>query len=175
VLGTLNNCGNGRTPWGTYLTCEENFNGYFGSNGALAHALGAGEPLRPVVPPASATAGTRRTRASTSTPTRTNPTVGWIVEIDPFDPNSKPVKRTALGRFKHENAALAVAANGIVAFYMGDDERNEYIYKFVCAGKLPTRRPRRQPTCWRAARCTWPSSTPTAPGMAGRWCMARTA
>jgi secreted PhoX family phosphatase len=136
VLGTLNNCANGRTPWGTYLTCEENFNGYFGWNGART------ADVRREVPVWHQLHRLRLSLAQVdprfdadATPTSRN-RFGWVVEIDPFAPASKPVKRTALGRFKHENAALVVAANGKVVVYMGDDERNEYIYKFVSSGRL---------------------------------------
>lgn len=142
VLGTLNNCANGHTPWGTYLACEENFNGYFG---AKADAL-ASQPL---------TAHERRyglsaggfgyrwheadprfdIRATPNEPNR----FGWVVEIDPWNKNGAPVKRTALGRFKHESAGVVVGADNKVAVYMGDDERNEYVYKFVSAQRFDPR------------------------------------
>ena len=134
ALGTWNNCGNGRTPWGTYLTCEENFNGYFSSSdGAL--------PLSPAFKRygirhrdwgyAWATADERFDIAGhPNEPNR----AGYIVEIDPLDPRSTPKKRTALGRFKHENAEVAVAANGRIVVYMGDDERGEYLYRYVSDG-----------------------------------------
>ena len=135
-LGTMNNCGSGRTPWGTYLTCEENFNGYFGAASEVS---------------ASATImdGFRRYGVSTKVqPGRynyhgfdprfdvaTNPQephrAGYIVEIDPANPNATPVKHTALGRFKHENAAYGIAADGRVAVYMGDDERGEFMYRWL--------------------------------------------
>jgi secreted PhoX family phosphatase len=140
VLGMLNNCGNGRTPWGTYLTCEENFNGYFGWNGtrtpsALENRYGLtqsgfGYNWHPFDPRFDL-------NANPNEPNR----FGWIVEIDPFAPASKPVKRTALGRFKHENAELVVAANGKVVVYMGCDERNEYVYKFVSNGTFDAANP----------------------------------
>ena len=133
VLGTLNNCGAGKTPWGTYLTCEENFNGYFGSTDAnleLADHFGrygvklegryAYEKFDP--------------RFDISKNPNEPHRFGWIVEIDPSDPSAKPVKRTALGRFKHENAACAVAPNGQVVVYLGDDERGEFLYKYVSNG-----------------------------------------
>jgi uncharacterized protein len=133
ALGTLNNCANGFTPWGTYLTCEENFNGYFGWNGTrTANALenrygltqgGFGYLWHTVDPRFDI-------NANPNEPNR----FGWVVEIDPFNPDSRPVKRTALGRFKHENAELVVTANNKVVVYMGDDERNEYLYKFVSTG-----------------------------------------
>jgi uncharacterized protein len=140
ALGTLNNCGNGRTPWGTYLTCEENFNGYFGWNGtrtptALENRYGVtqnGFGYR------WHTADPRFDVAATpNEPNR----FGWVVEIDPFAPTALPVKRTALGRFKHENAELVVAPNGKVVVYMGCDERNEYIYKFVSNGTFDRANP----------------------------------
>ncbi|MCY4289703.1 MAG: PhoX family phosphatase [Aestuariivita sp.] len=134
-FGTWNNCGNGETPWGTYLTCEENFNGYFSSsdpnlgrpNAMIRYGINiedwgygwakiddrfdvAKEPNEP-------------NRA------------GYVVEIDPFDPEAKPKKRSALGRFKHENADVVLAADGRVVVYMGDDERGEFLYRFVSEGR----------------------------------------
>lgn len=161
--GTLNNCANGVTPWGTYLTCEENWAGYFRrlSSAALTAAIGGADGTK---------AGTAQTRyigsgASTSgsygwanpsggdvsgtglytrwnlTATANDPTAeyyqaantfGWVVEIDPFDTVNAPRKRTAMGRFGHEGAmpAKAVAGKPLV-YYMGDDSRGEYIYKYV--------------------------------------------
>ena len=134
--GTVNNCGNGYTPWGTYLTCEENFNGYFGWNdpgfvstaeqgryGFSREGFGYGWH---VFDP----------RFDLSNPNYSNEEnrFGWILEIDPSDPAKKPVKRTALGRFKHEGCAVAVGAGNRIVAYMGDDERFDYIYKFVSAG-----------------------------------------
>jgi secreted PhoX family phosphatase len=131
ALGTFNNCANGYTPWGTYLTCEENFDAYF------AHPGGA--------PPANLSrygvgvlgANSRYSWHLTDprfdaarSPNEPN-RFGWIVEIDPFDPGSTPVKRTALGRIKHENAAHTVAPDGRVVVYTGDDQVFEYVYKFV--------------------------------------------
>ncbi|HUH61183.1 MAG TPA: PhoX family phosphatase [Candidimonas sp.] len=134
VLGTLNNCGNGWTPWNTYLTCEENFNTYFGTT--------SGNDSR-------TTAQKRYGLMAKSTDYRWEDFIdrydyvkepnesnryGWIVEIDPFDPSSTPKKRTALGRFKHENAAYALSGDKRIVVYMGDDQRDDYIYKFVSEG-----------------------------------------
>ena len=134
-LGTWNNCGNGRTPWGTYLACEENFNGYFSSSdpeievGAAFKRYGIGPKDWGY---AWATADERFDIAKhPNEPNR----AGYVVEIDPLDPGSTPKKRTALGRFKHENAEVVVAANGQVVVYMGDDERGEFLYKFVSDGQ----------------------------------------
>lgn len=145
VLGTLNNCAHGYTPWGTYLTCEENWNGYFSNeSGDVIGELDIerkfnilkGQSRYGVV---KGGFGYRwhevdeRFRADLhpNEPHR----FGWVVEIDPRNPWAKPVKRTALGRMKHEGAQVVVDRHKHVAFYMGDDERNEYIYKFVCAKK----------------------------------------
>ncbi|MEO0990640.1 MAG: PhoX family phosphatase [Pseudomonadota bacterium] len=136
-LGTMNNCGSGRTPWGTYLTCEENFNGYFGTtdeNAALDDAVAAGYKRYGV-----GTSGRYQyeqfdERYDTSKNPNEPHRFGWIVEIDPTDPNSTPVKHTGLGRFKHENAAATLAPDGRVVVYMGDDERGEYMYKYVSNG-----------------------------------------
>ena len=142
VLGTLGNCANGHTPWGTYLTCEENFHGYFGTT---AQRLDQ-QPLSPLEQRYGITANgfdcrwhevdaRFDIRLHAHEPHR----FGWVVEIDPFDPTSTPIKRTALGRFKHESATLTVGKDGTVAVYMGDDERNEYIYKFVSARRYRPR------------------------------------
>lgn len=137
VQGTFANCANGFTPWGTYLTCEENFHGYFALNdGDKPNALqsrygigkGAGYRWHEFDP---------RFNASEH-PNEAN-RFGWVVEIDPYNPHALPVKRTALGRFKHEGAAVRVAKNGQVVVYMGDDEKNEYIYKFVSKNRFSAR------------------------------------
>lgn len=136
VLGTLNNCANGYTPWGTYLACEENFNGYFGTTDPAF----AQTPLEKRYGVSKRGFGYRWHEADPRFDVRAGGQVsnepnrfGWVVEIDPFDPASTPVKRTALGRFKHEGAWVVVDDNQRVAVYMGDDERNEYVYKFVSA------------------------------------------
>lgn len=139
VLGTLNNCAIGFTPWGTYLTCEENFNGYFRKNSAQSGlerrygitAAGGGYLWHTT---------DKRFRADEE-PNEPN-RFGWVVEVDPFKPNSTPVKRTALGRLKHEGAWVQEARDGRVVVYMGDDEQFEYIYRYV--SNLPWRRARRQ-------------------------------
>lgn len=130
--GTVNNCANGYTPWGTYLTCEENFNGYFGATGSWTpteeqqrygfSAGGFGYGWHNFDP---------RFDLSNSNYTNEEHRFGWVVEIDPMDASQTPVKRTALGRFKHENAELVVGRGGRAVVYMGDDERFDYIYKFV--------------------------------------------
>lgn len=131
VLGTLNNCAHGTTPWGTYLTCEENFNGYFVNAGTIP-----ADQARYGV--SSSGFGYRWHEHDARFNADQNPNevnrFGWVVEIDPWDPQSMPVKRTALGRVKHEGATSALARDGRVVIYMGDDERFEYIYKFVSQG-----------------------------------------
>ena len=136
ILGTLNNCGSGRTPWGTYLTCEENFNGYFGATAevAPAEAVAAGYKRYGVstkVEPGNYNYHAFDARFDIAKTPNEPHRFGYIVEIDPSDAASTPVKHTALGRFKHENAASVVAANGQVVVYMGDDERGEFMYKWV--------------------------------------------
>ena len=139
--GTVNNCAHGITPWGTYLTCEENWNGNFGGTGAVdttvATEIGK---LNRRYGVSAAGFGYRWHTTDPRWDVSTNPNephlFGWVVEIDPYDPHSIPVKRTALGRFKHESAQYVVDKDDRVAFYMGDDERNEYIYKFVCKRKF---------------------------------------
>ncbi len=132
VLGTLNNCANGFTPWGTYLTCEENFNGYFQTDSTDPAAISA-HMRRYGVAVGSFGYNWHRvdTRFDVAVAPNESNRFGWIVEIDPKNPHRPPVKHTALGRFKHENAAVVLSADRRVVVYMGDDERNEYIYKFV--------------------------------------------
>ncbi|WP_353815545.1 PhoX family protein [Agromyces sp. SYSU T00266] len=134
VKGTVGNCAGGTTPWGTVLSGEENFNGYFAW--------------------AADTAEQRRYSGSSTTSTETGweqyderfdahhpgyvnepNRFGWIVEIDPSDPTSTPKKHTAMGRFKHEGANVIIAEDGRAVAYMGDDERNDYLYKFVSRGR----------------------------------------
>jgi len=135
-LGTFNNCGSGRTPWGTYLTCEENFNGYFGSSETSTDQ----KPIEVDEGYARYGIGVDGwgydyhlwdARFDTSLNHNEPHRAGYVVEIDPADPTSTPVKHTALGRFKHENAAYALAPDGRVVVYMGDDERGEFMYRWV--------------------------------------------
>ncbi|WP_367133983.1 PhoX family phosphatase [Saccharothrix sp. HUAS TT1] len=134
VLGTLNNCAGGVTPWGTILSGEENFHGYFGNADALADPRLARYGV-------TGGASTRKWERFdkrfdvAQEPNEVN-RFGWVVELDPNDPDSTPVKHTALGRFKHECANVRVAADGRVVAYSGDDERFEYIYKFISTGRV---------------------------------------
>ena len=129
ALGTLNNCANGQTPWGTYLTCEENFHAFFGATAAID--LPAREKRYGLKQESSYQWFTQDERFDLARHPNEAHRFGWVVEIDPMDPTSTPKKRTALGRFKHENAALTVDKSGHVVVYLGDDERGEHLYKFV--------------------------------------------
>ena len=143
LSAVLNNCGAGKTPWGTYLTCEENFNGYFGATGTWT-------PTEAQERYGFSEGGfgygweQYDERFDLSNPTYKNEDnrFGWVVEIDPNNPNRKPVKRTALGRFKHKEAEVTVGRGGRAVVYMGDDQRFDYIYKFVSAGNWKSMRAR---------------------------------
>ena len=132
VLGTLNNCAMGFTPWGTYLTCEENFNGFFFRT---TTPRSRGPRWRNATVSLLSASGfrwyTTHPRFNADTEPNEPNRFGWVVEIDPFDPKSTPVKRTALGRIKHEGAWVQETKDGKIVVYMGDDERNEYIYRYV--------------------------------------------
>ncbi|MFY8135207.1 MAG: PhoX family protein, partial [Aquimonas sp.] len=135
--GTINNCAHGYTPWGTYLTCEENWAGYFVNTGARPREQSrygvptgssryrweTAEERFNTTPTASSAAGDFRNETNGQ---------GWILEIDPSNPDAMPVKRTAMGRFAHEGCVFApVVVGRPMVFYSGDDSQNEYIYKFV--------------------------------------------
>jgi secreted PhoX family phosphatase len=134
VLGTLNNCAGGMTPWGTTLHGEENFNQYFGASVPVTE-----DPAEPRYDRYGISIDAPSARRwdeidprfdIVQEPNEPN-RFGYIVELDPYDPTSTPRKRTALGRFKHEGANVRIAEDGRVVAYSGDDERFEYIYKFV--------------------------------------------
>ena len=133
VLGTINNCAGGVTPWGTYIMAEENFHGYFLGELPEGHPEAANYE-RYGVPGGSYEWGRFYDRFDISKEPNEPNRFGWVVEVDINDPTSTPKKRTALGRFKHEGAESIVAPGGQVVFYLGDDERFDYVYKFVTAG-----------------------------------------
>ena len=137
VFGTFANCAMGVTPWGTYLTCEENFQGYFGGAKDQGFQPDAAQERY----------GTRAggewvdwfkfdARFDMNQHPNEANRFGWVVEIDPMDPTSTPIKRTALGRKRQESATCTLTADGRVVVYMGDDTRFEYIYKFVSRDKV---------------------------------------
>jgi secreted PhoX family phosphatase len=137
VSGMVNNCAGGITPWGTWLTCEENFHGYFWS----AEGLPANHPearnfKRYGVPGNAYAWGKWYDRFDVAKEPNEANRFGWIVEIDPFDPDSTPKKRTALGRNKHEGAAGIINKDGRYVIYSGDDERFEYVYRFVSRDRV---------------------------------------
>ena len=133
VLGTLNNCAHGYTPWGTYLACEENWDGYFASSGALT-----ADHRRNGISPKGR--GYRWHEFDERFDAGRHPNepnrFEWVVEFDPFDPQATPVKRTSLGRTSHEGAWYAPAMDGRAVIYMGDDRQFEYIYKFVSRDRV---------------------------------------
>jgi secreted PhoX family phosphatase len=134
VMGMLNNCGGGWTPWGTVLSAEENFNQYFANRNGLGgtHPQQASLARYGIPGGASERLWERyHDRFDCAREPNEPNRFGWIVEVDPYDPGFVPVKRTALGRLKHEAAAGALAPNGRWVSYTGDDERFEYLYKFV--------------------------------------------
>jgi len=133
VIGTINNCAGGVTPWGTYVMAEENFHGYFMGDLPENHPE-AQNYARYGVPRGSYDWGRFEDRFDLSKEPNEPNRFGWVVEVDIEDPSSTPKKRTALGRFKHEGAESTVAPDGRVVFYLGDDERFDYVYKFVTAG-----------------------------------------
>jgi secreted PhoX family phosphatase len=145
VLGTLANCSGGRTPWGTVLTGEENVDAYFANYDRLLErakkepSLAAVTKAHARLPLPSGQSNRGWELVDARFDAARHPTealrFGWCVEIDPYDPASTPRKLTALGRFKHEAANTAVAKNGQVAVYSGDDAEFEYLYKFVSAGR----------------------------------------
>ncbi|KRW97901.1 PhoX family phosphatase [Paracoccus sp. MKU1] len=135
VFGTINNCAGGVTPWGTYIMAEENIHGYF--LGELPEGHREAENYKRMgIPAGDYQWGNFHRRFDIGQEPNEPNRFGWVVEVDVQDPNSIPRKRTALGRFKHEGAESVVAKDGRVVFYLGDDERFDYVYKFVTAGRF---------------------------------------
>jgi hypothetical protein len=143
AFGTFANCAAGTTPWGTYLTAEENVDDYFG-NGAAAQLDAATALAHRRFGFRQRDSAYRWEYADSRFDSAANPTeslkFGWIVEVDPFAPQRLPKKRTALGRFKHEGATTVLAPDGRAVVYMGDDQQFEYLYKFVSRARFDPER-----------------------------------
>jgi secreted PhoX family phosphatase len=143
VIGTANNCAGGITPWDTWLMTEENWHFYFGTaqlndKGLPNKGLGGAQEKSWAsfdLPGQRANWWKYVDRFDVDKEPNEANRFGWILEVDPFDPNSTPVKHTALGRFRHEGAENAIAGDGRVVVYSGDDDKNEFIYKFVSRGR----------------------------------------
>jgi uncharacterized protein len=143
VIGTLNNCAGGMTPWGTYLMAEENFHGYFWTDTLDAE----GKPDLSAQPQAASMKrygvpgmwyawGKYYDRFNIDKDPNEANRFGWIVEVDPRNPDALPVKHTALGRFRHEGAETTISSDGHLVIYTGDDNRFDYQYKYVSAGTV---------------------------------------
>jgi secreted PhoX family phosphatase len=134
VLGTLNNCAGGTTPWGTVVSGEENFHGYLRVQGNDPRNARYG--LRDAATGYGWELDDPRFDGNNPGYENENHRFGWVVELDPYDPDSTPVKHTALGRFKHEGANVILAQDKRAVVYMGDDERFDYVYKFVSKNRM---------------------------------------
>jgi secreted PhoX family phosphatase len=131
ALGTFNNCAGGTTPWGTMLTAEENIQNYFSGDPTKGPEAGARKRFGMSGKGRYADWGRYFERFNLDKEPNEPNRHGWIVEIDPYEPERRPVKRTALGRCAHECATHAISHDNRIAIYSGDDARMEFVYKFV--------------------------------------------
>jgi uncharacterized protein len=144
VRGTFDNCAGGKTPWGTLLTCEENFQNRFANRDAMASDVPrTAIHTRYGLPTGASQQGWELFHPRFDLAQEPNEPFrfGWVVEVDPYDPTFVPKKRTALGRFRHEGATVVISPSQHAVVYSGDDERFDYMYKFVSDGTFdPTHR-----------------------------------